>query len=464
MILNRITKFNAPLARKEFSTWRGLEKDLKFSIDKKTTANLLSQDGVTFTRASLAYNNNSSGNLVSVASGEPGYEYSGATSLGLRIEKGSTNKIVNTVMDECATSGKLWTTADAATLGVETDVSSPDGGTNGISMSGWGGTHVVETPPTKFHIVYDTTNVAASGAFGGWSASVYAKAGNVPYFGFAFCNTVKIGAAFNLSDGSIVNSYNCTASIEDVGDGWYRCKCENLQNVASYMVFAFTCSKTTGGVWNDSGLGAWYSRAESFSTSGSFPSVTHVANHVFLFGPQFEDSTFCTSYMANPSELTAGVARAADIATITGSNFSSFYNASEGTFAVEGTRTTAGSSALPTLMEVNDGGTSDTIGFNTSATKEQFDIYGPSGAATIETVNDIAKHTAIKVAGAYKANKYAASGSSSTVAVNTLAAVPTVNQLAVGKSAHGRELNGHVKRIRYYSRRLTDKQIKTLST
>ena len=177
-----------------------------------------------------------------------------------------------------------------------------------------------------------------------------------------------------------------------------------------------------------------------------------------------EESTFCTSYMANPTNNSAGIARSADVCTITGTNFSSFYSASEGTFAVEGQRTQAGSSALPTLMEVNDGGTSDTIGFNSSATKEQFDIYGPSGAATMQPVDDVAKNTAFKIAGAYETKRYASSANGGAVATNTLAAIPTVNQLEVGKSAHGRVLNGTVKRIRYYNRRLTDRQLKTLST
>ena len=99
MILNRITKFNAPLSRKEFSTWRGLEKDYNFAVDKKTDSQLATA-GVTFTRASLAQYNDSSGNLVASTSGEPVYEYSGSTSLGLRIEKGTTNSIVNTSLDD----------------------------------------------------------------------------------------------------------------------------------------------------------------------------------------------------------------------------------------------------------------------------------------------------------------------------------------------------------------------------
>lgn len=449
MILNRITKYNAPLSRKEFSTWRGLKKDLQFGADKKTTANLLSQDGVTFTRATPAYND-TYGSVVAIASGEPVYDYS--ASLGMRIEKGTTNTVRNTDCDESSSSG--WIASAASFPGSNTT------GPDGVAGSGkqfQGGT---SSSSSNYHLFYEAGIVDGSGALkNGWSASVYVKAGNANFFGMAFCNNARIGATFCVEDYSaaVFGSDNCTASITSVGNGWYLCKCENLTNVVQYGVFAITVGSTGALTWGGGSgeLGAWRQRSD-------YPDST--ANYCYIFGPQIENSTFCTSYMANLSDVEAGIARAADVCTITGSNFSSFYNASEGTFAVEGRRLHAGSSALPTLMEVNDGGTSDTIGFNTSATKEQFDIYGPSGAATIETVNDIAKHVTIKIAGGYKATKYAASGSGATTAVNTLAAVPTVNQLAVGKSAHGRELNGYVKRIRYYNRRLTDKQIKTLST
>ena len=74
-------------------------KDFNFAADKKTTANLSSQDGITFTRSGAAYYYNSSGICVAASDGEPVYEYSGSTSLGMRVEPATTNLIQGTTMD-----------------------------------------------------------------------------------------------------------------------------------------------------------------------------------------------------------------------------------------------------------------------------------------------------------------------------------------------------------------------------
>ena len=453
MILNRITRYNAPTARKEFSHWRGLEKDWNFAVDKKTTANLLSQDGITHTRASLAYYNNSSGNLASAASGEPSYEYSGSTSLGMRIEKGTTNIIRDTSM----TDGSHWNESGAVWPG-SGEITGPDGvSDSGIKLEG------AANVSSAYHAAWDQhilTTYAGGAHKNGYSASFYAKRGNCDYVGLSLSSGAKVGAAWDLSSGAGVHAYsNCTASAEDVGDGWYRLKCENVANIAMYGFFCFTMSKTSGGVWDDSGYGAWNTRENDVASTDPV-----VANYVYLFGPQYEDSTYCTSYMANPSKLSSGVARADTVVSVIPDNFS-FYNQTEGTFALEGRKLRNGSSALPTLLEVNDNSTSDTIGFNTSATKEQFDVYGPSGAATIEAGNDVIANNGYKISGGYKSGNYGTSLNGAAVVSNTLAHVPAVTQLHFGQSEHsGRRGDGHIGRVRYYKRRLKDKQLKTLST
>lgn len=453
MILNRITRYNAPTARKEFSHWRGLEKDWNFAVDKKTTANLLSQDGITHTRASLAYYNNSSGNLVSAASNEPSYEYSGSTSLGMRIEKGTTNIIRDTSM----TNGDHWNEYGGVWPGTG-QITGPDGvSDSGIKLEGAANTNATYHAAWEQHILTPYSHGVAHK--NGYSASVYAKRGNCDYVGLSLSSGAKVGAAWDLSSGAGVVDYaNCTASAEDVGDGWYRLKCENVSNIADYGFFCYTMSQTSGGVWDDSGTGAWHQRANDVASTDP---VT--ANYVYLFGPQYEDSTYCTSYMANPSELSDGVTRADTVVSVIPDNFS-FYNQTEGTFVLEGRKLRSGSSALPTMLEVNDNSTSDTIGFNTSATKEQFDVVDPSGSATLEAGGHMGVG-GYKVSGGYKSGNYGTSLNGAAVVSNTLAHVPAVTQLHFGQSEHsGRRGDGHIGRVRYYKRRLKDKQLKTLST
>ena len=443
-------------------------KDFNFAADKKSASDLASEDGLTHTRASLAYYNNSSGNLVSVTSNEPVYEYSqGGTSLGMRIEPATTNKIKNTALDsdEISSSGTAWLRPGAEAtiaLGDESNITSPDGASNGVSFTG-----SASSGSGHWHLMYDAGTIAGSATLNGWSASVYAKAGNAKYIGMAFSNSAKIGAAFRLAtDGydapGIVNSNNCTASMEDVGDGWYRCKVENITNSAAWSLFAIKVASTAALIWDDSGLGSW--------TQGSdYPSST--ANYIYLFGPQLEGSTVCTSYMANPSELSAGVARAETVVSATSSNspnFASFYNQSAGTFAIEGSRNIAGSTDRPTILEVNTGGEGeDALGFDVNATKECMAVHSDgSQVALLEAGDDVAKNTAFKISGAYASGNYGACLNGGTVVTNSLSGVPTVDQLHFGQSEWNtnRKYNGHIKRVRYWRRRVPDAYLKKIST
>ena len=52
----------------------------------------------------------------------------------------------------------------------------------------------------------------------------------------------------------------------------------------------------------------------------------------YVWGAQIEEGSFATSYIPTAS---SSVTRAADVAEITGTNFSSFYNQSEGTVFAE---------------------------------------------------------------------------------------------------------------------------------
>jgi hypothetical protein len=66
-------------------------------------------------------------------------------------------------------------------------------------------------------LVYNTTLYPA----GTYTQSYYAKKGTGDIFGMYFGGSY--GARFNLTTGTIVSATNATASITNVGDGWYRC-------------------------------------------------------------------------------------------------------------------------------------------------------------------------------------------------------------------------------------------------
>jgi hypothetical protein len=123
-------------------------------------------------------------------------------------------------------------------------------------------------------------------------------------------------ATFNLSTGAVsaIGASLTTAYSENAGNGWWRCT----------VVGAITS------VTAQAGFG--------LSTTGTF----------YAYGAQQELGAFATSYI--PTEASA-LTRNADVATMTGTNFSDWFNASEGTLLASG-ETIGGT---PNPLFINDG-------------------------------------------------------------------------------------------------------------
>ena len=70
-----------------------------------------------------------------------------------------------------------------------------------------------------------------------------------------------------------------------------------------------------------------------------------------------------------------------------------------------------------------------------------------------------------KVGAAYKANDFAASLNGATPVTDAAGTVPVVNALYLGNArTTGGQLNGHLRRITYYPRRMTNAELQTLTT
>jgi hypothetical protein len=70
-----------------------------------------------------------------------------------------------------------------------------------------------------------------------------------------------------------------------------------------------------------------------------------------------------------------------------------------------------------------------------------------------------------KISGAYKLNDFAASLNGSAVTTDTSGSVPySIEELIIGSFFDGSNLNGHIKSIKYYPRRLTNAQLQDLTS
>jgi hypothetical protein len=180
---------------------------------------------------------------------------------------------------------------------------------------------------------------------------------------------------------------------------------------------------------------------------------------IFLYGAQLEVGAFATSYIPT---VASTVSRSADVATMTGTNFSTWYNQAEGTFIV-GTGLLA-SFNFPVPFMVAD---------SAAATTKRIQIY-LSGTAPTYRVTDGTDQVAINTAAvaipgvsafstAYKLNDFAATVNGATVVTDTSGTVPAVNTLYIGNQASSQFLNGHIRAIAYYNTRLPNTQLQTLT-
>jgi hypothetical protein len=184
---------------------------------------------------------------------------------------------------------------------------------------------------------------------------------------------------------------------------------------------------------------------------------------------QLEAGAFPTSYIPT---VASQVTRSADAASMTGTNFSSWYSQSEGTIYAEGflNNPASGGAQQRRLADINDGSNNNRIGFGRALSASDFRIQYVVGGVSLNGTNgQIANNVfpSAKVAVAYKAADYAFSPNGVTPTTSTAANVPVVNTLSIGndwQNAATGSANGTIKKIAYYPMRLINAQLQALTS
>jgi hypothetical protein len=358
--------------------------------------------------------------LQTAASGVARFDNNPTTgeSLGLLIEESRTNLILYSSQFDNAS----WTKSQSS-ITADTIVA-PDGTLTGDKL-------VENTAATAQHYTYQLgkTITATSN-----TASVYLKAGERTSVYFVIYDGSNVGAYFNLTSGTITsNDSGVTSSITSVGNGWYRC------------IITRTTSASANG-----GMSILPVVAGSTSYTGDGYSG------LFMWGAQLEAGAFATSYIPT---VASQVTRAADAASMTGTNFSSWYNQGEGTFYTD-SQTYSASGTASVYYAFLDGN-------NYIAEKIHSDqhirvVYGGTTVANISGGTEVS-NTFYKVAGAYKTNDFALSLNGATVVTDTAGNVPTgLTTFNIGSSTT--YLNGTIKKIAYYPLRLSNTNLVALTS
>jgi hypothetical protein len=247
------------------------------------------------------------------------YQNGGGGCPSLLLEKQSTNLVTYSEQFDNGAWSKSGVTVTA------NDTTSPDGTQNADK--------VVENTANSSHGCYQGATVT-NGIPYTWSGFIkagertkvrlYAESSSAPY------------VSFNLSDGTITNtSGSITGSIENFGNGWYRC------------IATTTTTGTTA-----------YFNINALDASGNISYTGDGTSGFYIWGAQIEASSYPTSYIPTTS---SSATRVADACFKTG--ISSLIGQSEGVLFADVNVNITGTAANFAGIAINDGTSSNAIGF-----------------------------------------------------------------------------------------------------
>jgi hypothetical protein len=384
-----------------------------------TTASL--DPRITFTRAlNTATVINSSGLIASVNADLPRFDYDPITLAckGLLIEESRTNNITHSENF----SNAAWTKVSA--IQVDSDViADPGGSLNGDRL---------RRTITGFQAIRGSVTYGATTTV---TETVFAKKDNVDYL--AFTDDATCVLTVSLVNGAITrNTAFSNVSVSSVGNGWYR--------------ISYTRSRSSGA------QNALYMWPTDVANSAAFGTTVSTAS-AYVWGAQVEAGAFATSYI--PTTTTA-LTRNADVATITGTNFSSFWQAGRGGVLVRALPSTV--SGTSPLVQFDDNTADNIISLRGNTTNPELYIKATTDQATIDA-GTIAANTAYRLAGTWATDNCAASLNSGTAVLDSSATIPTVTQARLGSDGTN-YLNGHLQSVEYYNERILNSNLQVVSS
>ena len=386
-----------------------------------TTASLDSR--VTFTRSgNTATVVNSSGDVANINADLPRFDFDplALTCKGLLIEESRTN--TNLYSEDL--SNVVW--AKIASTVSLLSVTTPSGGSSAYKL-------IADATNTVHYLDTGNFNTTAGTSY---SKSLFVKAAEFSRIQMQFSPTGFTSAqlvTFDLvAKTATVNAGTPTATITEFKNGWFRCT----------MTAAATVTIVAVG-----------NQIRLVNNSGSTSFAGNAVDGLFIWGVQIEAGAFPTSYIPTTASQ---VTHTADTATMTGTNFSSWYNASEGAFVASSVLSRQSNAGATAIFSANDNTAANLIncfyrasgalGSNIfAATVSQFD-QTPLGVTAANTI--------VNIGVAYKLNDSVSYASGTIQTIDTTVTVPTVNQLQFGFTPTGAYLNGYVRSLRFYKQRI----------
>lgn len=295
-------------------------------------------------------------------------------------------------------------------------------------------------------IVASAANTIAYAARGGisftsgtvYTFSIYVKRPATTPYVYISSNSSAVIPYSTIFDIDAISVTAGTGIITSVGNGWYRLSvtatCGTTGTQTIYAIPAINGTTTS---------------------SANFKQPTYVGQVMMQqWGVQFETGSFPTSYIPTTS---AQVTRSADSASMTGSNFSSWYRADEGTLYGEFISGNTGTFQIT----ANTSG----YGFEIGATASAGFHYNNS--SNMFTGNSYTRNTSGKIAvsGDVSNRAIILNGGSVVTSATPLLVNTTQQGIKLGSASNNIHfLNGTLKRISYYPKRLSNTQLQSLTS
>ncbi len=393
--------------------------DLRFALAKKLDPR------ITFARGSIGTYFGSDGLMRTAGVNEPRFDHDPITgqSLGLLIEEPRTNLLT---YSEDFSQG-VWTKHNSS---INSNViTAPDNTSNA--------TKLIENTSDVQHMVYRNLTSAVNTTY---TFSFFAKSAERQYVLASFSGGGLSGdcvVGVSLIDGSVTTTSNSpeNTSVTKLPNGWYRITLTKTTPSASAFQPRILISRTGSSSQTYRGDG----------TSG-----------IYVWGAQLEVGAFPTSYIPTTVSI---VPRSADNASMTGTNFSSWYNQTEGTIFVD--------CASPTVSTI-----SVAISDGTVLNRFQLEVGTNSRGARV-VFNGIVQTSYIPYTYNRKQKMIMSYSSSSVNFVNagvvaTLIrpqGIPNVNILRIGANVNNAGQNNlPISRLTYYPIQLTSQQLVNLTS
>ena len=385
---------------------------------------------ITFSRGSIGTRVNRNGLVETVAANQPRFDFDPISGecKGLLIEESRTNLLT---YSEDFSQG-VWTKHNSS---INSNViTAPDNTSNA--------TKLIENTSNVQHMVYRNLTSAVNTTY---TFSFFAKSAERQYVLASFSGGGLSGdcvVGVSLIDGSVTTTSNSpeNTSVTKLPNGWYRITLTKTTPSASAFQPRILISRTG-------------SSSQTYQADGT--------SGIYVWGAQLEAGAFPTSYIPT---TTSSVTRSADNASMTGTNFSSWYNQTEGSIYCSYNIQQNIDTITRLIFRFDDLTTNNRIGYyDRTSNNPQFRFEYIDGRALSTGLPDW-KIQNNKIACSITSQNSKFSTNGVITNLNTIKTIPALSRAFIGNDSNVTSyLNGTIAKFTYYSKALSPAQLQYLT-